>query len=166
MSLDVCLKAEPVQKKGTGVFIRENGQNRELTEQEVKERWPGAEISTQFYEDEYVYSRNITHNLNRMAEAAGIYEALWRPYRLKDNYEHSDDDYQKEIAFEGSVTILAKEIIAPLQEGLEKLKSNPEEFKKYNPENGWGTYGGLIDFVEDYLNACIQNPEAEVITLR
>ena len=26
-----------------------------------------------------VYSRNITHNLNKMAEAAGIYTVLWRP---------------------------------------------------------------------------------------
>ena len=26
-----------------------------------------------------IYSRNITHNLNDMAEAAGLYEALWRP---------------------------------------------------------------------------------------
>jgi hypothetical protein len=29
-----------------------------------------------------VYNANITHNLGKMAEA-GLYEALWRPYRLK-----------------------------------------------------------------------------------
>lgn len=28
---------------------------------------------------ETLYSRNITHNLGRMAQAAGIYECLWRP---------------------------------------------------------------------------------------
>jgi hypothetical protein len=30
-----------------------------------------------------VYNANITHNLGKMAEKAGLYETLWRPYRLK-----------------------------------------------------------------------------------
>ena len=33
---------------------------------------------------EVLYDANITHNLGEMAKKAGIYEALWRPYRLKD----------------------------------------------------------------------------------
>jgi hypothetical protein len=29
-----------------------------------------------------VYSDNITHNLGEMADAAGIYKALWRPEEI------------------------------------------------------------------------------------
>ena len=32
---------------------------------------------------ESLYSSNITHNLGKMANEDGIYEALWRPYQLK-----------------------------------------------------------------------------------
>ena len=35
---------------------------------------------------EIMYNANITHNLGKMAEEAGIYEALWRPYQLKEGY--------------------------------------------------------------------------------
>ena len=35
---------------------------------------------------ETVYCANITHNLNVMAGKAGIYEALWRPYKLIEGY--------------------------------------------------------------------------------
>lgn len=93
-----------------------------------------------------VFSCNITHNLNRMAEAAGIYEALWRPEELNIK--------------------TAIELIAPLSEGLEKLKADPEKFKQFNASNGWGNYENLVKFVEEYLEACKQNPDAEVSTWR
>lgn len=38
--------------------------------------------------------------------------------------------------------------------------------KKFNPKNGWGSYGGLVKFVEDYLAACIENPTAKVSVWR
>jgi len=89
-----------------------------------------------------VYSRNITHNLNKMAEAAGIYMHLWRP---------------EEIGIEK-----AEQLIAPLTEGLEKLKAEPEHYKQFNAPNGWGMYEHFVPFVEDYLEACVGNPDAEV----
>lgn len=89
-----------------------------------------------------VFSRNITHNLNVMAEEAGIYQALWRPEDLDINY--------------------AGELIEPLETGLDLLRGNPNRFKKFNPENGWGSYEGLVTFVENYLAACRANPDAAV----
>lgn len=91
-------------------------------------------------EDETVYDANITHNLNTMATEAGIYELLWRP-----------DEIQ---------ITKAKELIEPLRQGLHNLKSEPERYKKFNPENGWGSYDGLVKFVENYLNACYEYPDA------
>lgn len=89
-----------------------------------------------------VYSRNITHNLGAMADAAGIYKHLWRPEEI-------------------GIT-KASELIEPLTTGLEKLKSKAQDFQKFNAANGWGKYENLVAFVEDYLNACIENPDANV----
>jgi hypothetical protein len=89
-----------------------------------------------------VYWDQITHNLGKMASAAGLYEVLWRPEELK--------------------ITLAGDLIPLLEHGLLTLKASPEQFKVYNPENGWGSYDNLIVFVETYLEACRDNPDAEI----
>ncbi len=144
MSLDVYLtqREKPVTRKGTGVFVRDGGANRELTAEEVAARWPGASVAEQEYETEEVYSANITHNLNQMADAAGIYQHLWRPDEI------------------GVTT--ARELIEPLKKGLALLKSDPPRFEKYNATNGWGLYEHFVLFVEDYLEACKAHPDAIV----
>ena len=147
MSLDVYLTTKEVYLKepSSGIFIRENGQTVEISEEEWNKRYPdrqAVKFKSEETETNEVYSANITHNLNTMAIEAGIYEHLWRP---------------DEIAI-----TKAKQLIYPLRVGLDILKSDPERFKKFNPENGWGSYEGLVEFVEDYLNACYQFPEAEV----
>ena len=45
---------------------------------------------------------------------------------------------------------------------LLQLMNEPDEFKKYNPPNGWGSYEGLLKFVRDYRNACEDYPDAEI----
>lgn len=142
MSLDVSLIAsDPIKKQGTGVFIRDGGSTRELTQEEVAAKFPGSKaVPLQSFETTEVYSANITHNLGEMAKNAYIYYALWRP---------EEKNWQ-----------LAKEIIKPLEKGLAKLKADPDRFKKFNPDNGWGSYDGLVEFVEEYLEACRKYPEA------
>lgn len=143
MSLDVSLLSDtPIEKIGTGVFVREEGGTRELSLEEVREKWPEANVSEEKYESNEIYAANITHNLNTMAAAAGLYEALWRP---------DENNWSK-----------AGDLIEVLEAGLEKLKADPEKFKKYEPDNGWGTYDGLVEFTEKYLAACKANPEARV----
>ena len=51
-----------ISKKGTGIFVRENGG--------TKERFPDTEIIEFNYEDDYVFNQNITHNLGKMASEA------------------------------------------------------------------------------------------------
>lgn len=89
-----------------------------------------------------VFWQNITHNLATMADNAGLYEALWRP---------------EELGF-----LKAYELIPTLEAGLKRLKDSPEHYKKLNPENGWGSYEGLVAFVEQYLEACKENPDADI----
>lgn len=89
-----------------------------------------------------IFEQNITHNLNRMATEAGIYKELWRPDEI------------------GVTT--AKQLIEPLRHGLALLVSEPDRFKAFNPHNGWGCYDWLVEFVQNYLSACEENPDAEV----
>ena len=156
MSLDVYLRFPGVQKEaGSGIFIRENGATKEITREEWDRRYPDVEPVTfnqKVYENDErpascrtqdeVYSANITHNLNTMAEAAGIYECLWRPEEIGITY--------------------AAQLIDPLSHGLQELCRAPERFWPLNPPNGWGDYDGLVSFVEKYLLACIKYPEATV----
>jgi len=93
-----------------------------------------------------VYSSGITHNLNQMAEAAKIYEALWRPEEI------------------GITT--ADQLIPILTEGLRLLESDPGYYRTFAPSNGWGTYDGLVRFVKGYLAACIESPDATVTACR
>lgn len=145
MSLDVYLETdEPVRREGSGIFIREDGRMRKIPRWEWDEMCPGHEptICEHVTEANEVYWANITHNLGRMASAAGIYAYLWRPD------ENGIDT--------------AAQLIGPLTIGLEKLRDDPVSFSSFNPENGWGNYEGLVEFVAGYLSACENNPNARV----
>jgi len=97
-------------------------------------------------EREEYYSANITHNLCAMADEAGVYQLLWRPEE------------------EGIKT--ARQAIEPLKDGMARLRAEPDRFRRLNPENGWGNYEGLVTFVENYLRACEDYPDAEIVVWR
>lgn len=144
MSLDVYLKSPGTNgPQRWTIFIREDGQRREISLEEWNLRFPGDRPTLCHVGGcEELYSSNITHNLGPMAGAAGIYKHLWRPEEI-------------------GIT-KAKDLIQPLTEGLEKLKADPEGFRKYDAPNGWGKYEHFVPFVEQYLEACKAHPEAEI----
>ncbi len=149
MSLDVYLKMEtPVEKNGSGIFIRENGQTIEISRKEWDERFPDSEPIIMKHEPttHYVFDYNIIHNLGAMAEKAEIYQYLWRPEELNITQ--------------------AKDLIESLKEGLSKLLDDHSYYKQFNPENGWGNYEGLLNFVSAYLSACIEYPESVISVSR
>jgi hypothetical protein len=45
---------------------------------------------------------------------------------------------------------------------LRLLKSDPARFRAYNAPNGWGLYEHFVPFVEQYLEACREHPDATV----
>jgi hypothetical protein len=89
-----------------------------------------------------LYECNITHNLGTMANEAGIYEHLWRP---------------EEIGISK-----ASQLIEPLDQGLELLRSDPKRFKRFDSPNGWGLYEHLVEFIAGYLRACREYPDANI----
>ena len=74
--------------------------------------------------EDCVYDANITHNLGKMADEAGIYYALWRPYEIEKSK--------------------AKDIIELLEKGLADLKERPGYFEQFNSSNGWGMYENFV----------------------
>lgn len=95
---------------------------------------------------EQVYSANITHNLNAMAQAAGIYEPLWHPEEI------------------GATR--AKHLLERLRVGLAWLKANEKLARVHDAPNGWGLYQHFVPWVEKYLAACEAYPEAIVTVSR
>ena len=102
------------------------------------------------------YNLNITHNLTEMASKCGLYDPIWRPYRI---YGVADED-------EDTIKPKAEDLISPIETGLRILKADPERFKDYNPENSWGSYESLVWFVEKYLNILKAHPDAYVEVCR
>lgn len=151
MSLDVYLTLPNPQTtpERQAIFVRRDGATAEITRQEWDALHPGREpvtVTVGSDLDERAYSSNITHNLGRMAAEAGIYKHLWRPEEI------------------GITT--AAQLIEPLATGLALLKSDPPRFEAFNSPNGWGLYKHFVPFVEKYLEACRQNPDAEVSVSR
>lgn len=172
MSLDVYLCTGVEVLNPREISIRENGETKAITREEWDARFPDREPYTVASWEE-AFSANITHNLGKMAAEAGIYLALWRPGEMLDPSAHSKITGQSAIGNyhgEGGVFELenllpvphARDLIEPLRAGLALLRAEPERFKCFNPENGWGDYDGLVRFVERYLAACEASPDAEV----
>lgn len=90
-----------------------------------------------------VFEATITHNLQDMADAAGLYEPCWRPENLYISR--------------------AGELIPLLKAGLIQLKAmDAATIAALTPGNLWGTHADLVRFVEAYLAACKDHPDAYI----
>jgi len=97
-------------------------------------------------DSEELYWCNITHNLTEMADEAGIYEVLWRP--------------------DESGYIQGKDIREKVIDGFCKLLNNPEHYKKFDSDNGWGTYDDFLGFCFEYIKALNEFPESYIFVSR
>jgi hypothetical protein len=101
-----------------------------------------TEICPRCNRSENLYQANITHNLTKMAEIAGIYKCLWHPEDINISR--------------------AGQLIEPLEKAIEDMKKYPDKYKKYDSPNSWGTYKQFVPWLEDLLSACRQSPDAMV----
>lgn len=149
MSLDVYLKTTtPIPKKfGTGVFVRQRGQIVELNPDEVLERFPEGNFTALVPESDdqltdILFESNMTHNMSEMAAELGIFDAVWRPDTV------------------GIVTAI--QLIPILESAIAELEEQPEHYKTFNPDNGWGDYDGFLNFLKTYLAGCTTYPDGLV----
>lgn len=100
MSLDLYIYSHrPVRHQGTGVFVRDNGQTRELkTIDEVRQHFPDADLSdihVTDYEDNELFHLNLTHNLAEMASHVPI-AGTDGHLTLPKDYERDKPDFTPE----------------------------------------------------------------------
>jgi hypothetical protein len=98
-------------------------------------------VKTEQIHKQYL-SLKITHNLASMANACGLYEALWKP-------DENGIEY-------------AEQLIPILKLGFKFLCENEHDYRVYEPKNGWGTYIRLVSFVKEYLIACEKYPKSKI----
>lgn len=155
MSLDLYIESKtPITHRSTGVFIREHGVTRALeTKKEVLEHFPHAnpdEIVENVYEDNIYFHINITHNLAKMAKECqpvtycsnglhhpmqySLYQLLWHPEQI--GTINPSEEYEDNVI-----------------QCYKRLLEEPDFFKKYNPENGWGSYDQLLEGTRNFMLA-------------
>lgn len=66
-------------------------------------------------------------------------------------------DAKNMVDIDGMTSKKAYELLA---DARSKLWLNPEEFIALNPDNGWGSYEGFLEFIGDLMQACIDNPNS------
>lgn len=155
MSLDLYIISKtPVLHRGTGVYIRENGETKELsTKQEVLTHFPDMNpdtIEEKTYEDDTYFHINITHNLVTMADECKVhgtcnYNSDSAVVTLYDLMWHPEDNL--------SITNPNMDYLEDIMSCYRKLLEEPNFFKKFNPDNGWGTYEQLVKRTKEYINA-------------
>lgn len=144
MSLDYyIITKNPVQHKHTGIYIRENGETKELSKEEAEKKFnqPVEEYTST---DSNLLHVNITHNLAKMAKqcevnGVSLYTLLWYPDEVLINGKPS-------ISYCQNILILYIE-----------LKAHRETYEKFNPSNGWGSYDSLLNALKKIAMCFINN---------
>lgn len=96
----------------------------------------------EYYAEQELFYANITHNLGKMAQEAGIYLALWRP---------------EEIG-----ATIASDITDIVETGLTDMLVNPDKYKEFDSPNGWGIYVDFMPWIKNYLEALKKYPDAVI----
>lgn len=105
-----------------------------------------------------VWWANITHNMNKMADAipvstnddrmeATLYDYVWRPEEQREKVD--------------SIVMLRV-----LTEGINYMISHRKELLRFNPGNGWGSYDSFLKWLINYKEACEDHPGCDVYVSR
>lgn len=174
MSLDLYIKSKKLVKhRGTGVHVRENGQTRELkTIEEVRAHFPNADLSDIHpyeYEDDELFHCNMTHNLVEMAKHVPIegtdingYNLLWHPETcgcLEKSSWTLKDGACEDCTFDG--VRLTPSYVDMVMKAYCYISSHREELENFNPDNGWGSYDGLLGETRELVHCLVNIPYDE-----
>lgn len=95
-------------------------------------------------ETELVFDANITHNLTEMADKAGLYDPLWNGH------------------IEGHVIETAGDLAHILNPAIRHMDLNPDYYRQFNANNGWGTYEQFVPWLEKLRDNCLEYPKAKI----
>lgn len=86
-----------------------------------------------------IFSANYTHNVIPMWKEAGVFEVLYESQGRK-----------------------ARDIVETLKKGVDHMRDNPAIFINLNPKNGWGSYETALPWLQNLVEQCLKNPDAEI----
>jgi len=169
MSLDLYIKSRRlVRHRGTGVFVRDNGQTRELkTLAEVREHFPDADLTDVIPIAGTDGAVTLPRDFERgkpdfQPKPLSAYNLLWHPETnplLKNETLHRKDDDGEEWDVE--VTRIDAELVRQVMAVQHYTANHREELEQYNPDNGWGTYDQLLRATQDLLIALLDIPVSD-----
>jgi hypothetical protein len=87
-----------------------------------------------------LYDRNVTYNLSPM---------FYKAFDLEDGIRGLDK-------------MLCSEAAPHIEEAIRRMTTDKDEYVKLNPENGWGTYDGAMEFLNEWFDAVREHPKARV----
>ena len=100
------------------------------------------------------HTKNYTSNVAPMFYLAFERTSEYLEPILKKAWYPLDD-------FKEALNCGEREIILPtLKFMITDMKAYPEIYKSLNPENGWGTYEGALEFLEEALKALEKNKKS------
>ena len=99
------------------------------------------DISITAKRDVEIYEANVTYNLADM---------YYRCIDKKEGYRKLDN-------------MSCKNALPILNNAINDMIKNAEEYKKMNPPNGWGSYDGLLEQLQEMRNCCKNNLDGTII---
>lgn len=153
------------------------------------------DIHIQEYEDDRYFHCNMTHNLTEMASHVPIggtegtlslpqswrkpeeqeqhpltaYELLWHPElnplleQVVTHIKDPDDGYE----WDREETRLTPEYVRQTMAAYQYIAAHRDELSQYNPDNGWGSYDGLLRNVQALVQCLVGIPyeDYEIYTI-
>lgn len=158
------------------------------TVEEVRAHYPDAtnigDIHIYEYEDNEYFRCNMTHNLTEMASHVPIsgtdgtlslpkpwrkeeeqhpltaYELLWHPELnplLEQTTVHKKDP-DDGTEWDREETRLTPEYVRQAMAVYQYVAAHRDELSRYNPDNGWGSYDGLLRNVQALVQCLVGIP--------
>ena len=87
-----------------------------------------------------IYEANVTYNLSKMY------------YKCID----------KEKGFKKLDGMNCKEALPIINNAIQDMLNNADEYRKLNPKNGWGSYDGLLATLQEMRNCCENNSDGTI----
>lgn len=87
-----------------------------------------------------IYESNVTYNLAKMY------------YKCID----------KEKGFKKLDGMNCKEALPIVENAIRDMLVNADEYRKLNPENGWGSYEGLLETLQGIRRCCQENFDGKI----
>lgn len=91
--------------------------------------------------DEVLHALDVTYNLSPMLDRANLLEVLFA---------------------EGAGSLMAFQLVGPLQRGLTGMINEPAEYEALDPQNGWGSFEVFMSDLLGLFLACRRHPNAVV----